>query len=89
MLWLMPLAYGTHRGQGIRALPAQITSRQRRIQSSSGSSRGPPFLVAFPTSHFSVDYDLEADVLYISEVDRGLTSVAAFEADVVHLSEAP
>ena len=25
-----------------------------------------PFLVAFPTAHFSVDYDQEADVLYMS-----------------------
>ena len=25
-----------------------------------------PFLVAFPTTHFSVDYDQEADVLYMS-----------------------
>ena len=25
-----------------------------------------PFLEAFPTAHFSVDYDQEADVLYIS-----------------------
>ena len=25
-----------------------------------------PFLVAFPTTHFSVNYDKEADVLYIS-----------------------
>ena len=25
-----------------------------------------PFLVAFPTTHFWVDYDKEADVLYIS-----------------------
>ncbi len=25
-----------------------------------------PFLVAFPSTHFGVDYDKEADVLYIS-----------------------